>query len=135
FQVGGPLADVAQHIIKTPLVREFLADRMGGAIAVSGIPGALLEEGFIDLPGARGAGAAGQLPFRLRRQTVMLPSGGSEPAAEHLRGDEAHVDHRIAVVPPAQIGQNVALARPRDSVRSEERRVGKECKMWWAREQ
>src|SRR2546426_8821189 len=52
FQVGGPLADVAQHVIETPLVRQFLADRMGGAIAVSGIPGALLEEGFVDLPRA-----------------------------------------------------------------------------------
>src|SRR5207248_6182328 len=97
-------------------VRELLADRMGGAAAVPGIPGALLEQRLIDLPCARIAGAAGQLPLRLRRQAIFPLRGGSEPAAEHLRGDEAHVDHRIAVVPPAQVRQDVALAWPRNGI-------------------
>jgi len=68
-----------QHVVQTPFVRQ-LSCRTGWDVpSLLRHTGTLLEQGLIDLPGARSAGEAAQLPIRLRRQTVTLPGGEASP--------------------------------------------------------
>src|SRR5207253_2331361 len=71
--VPAPFGDVAVHVKQAERIGLFRADRMRLAAGVTGVPGVIVDEGFLVVaegPVGAGAAAAGVFPFGLGRQPV-----------------------------------------------------------------
>src|SRR5262249_4714542 len=72
--IEAPLGDVAVHVVQAPWVGLLLADLVRQVVGVPGEPRVVAEFARVvaEAVGSGGAGAAGPLPLRLRRQAVGL---------------------------------------------------------------